>query len=345
MTYSELLHSVAFDNLVPFIVKYHGHDECMAWYKIHYDMLCHMTPHREEGDNATATVSYYIPEEDEKGIEPGHLTAHPMEGDFWEVSLAKELIIAPDVTASLEEIAACCLWHTSFYGFAPNDLKTFHEDIEAQITAQRIKALCGNFLPSKKQLLQCKYFHNIVRDEMKYFREYRFNKTKKGPEDYVIYGDRIVGGRKRRWRMWARYTITLEYNKVISRIGKFIEMLHQGESLIAPPSVEELCKKLFFSKHCHFCSYQTFIDNANERFEYFKELIVKYNAFTYAKLPGCIICISSSSSAPITMKELQLAGLVAEGCEEAQFCVKVDDSLGNELKISVTFYDINHDTQ
>ena len=52
--------------------------------------------------------------EDGSGL---HLDAFPMEGDMWEHSLNKELIIASEVKASNEELAACCLWHTSFYGF------------------------------------------------------------------------------------------------------------------------------------------------------------------------------------------------------------------------------------
>ena len=39
--------------------------------------------------------------EDGSGL---HLDAYPMEGDFWEHSLTKELILAPNVKASDEEL-------------------------------------------------------------------------------------------------------------------------------------------------------------------------------------------------------------------------------------------------
>ena len=36
MTYKELLDSVSFEEIVPYIEKYHGEKGCLALYKIHY---------------------------------------------------------------------------------------------------------------------------------------------------------------------------------------------------------------------------------------------------------------------------------------------------------------------
>ena len=99
MTLYELLHQVSFDEIVPFIERYQGWN-ALALYKIHYDYLRHLTP--ELGERTTAVVSNG--ELDESWPEP-HLDAHPLEEDLWEHSLAKELIIEPDVIASLAEIA------------------------------------------------------------------------------------------------------------------------------------------------------------------------------------------------------------------------------------------------
>ena len=54
MTLYELLHQVSFDEIVPFIKRYHGWN-ALALYKIHYDYLRHLTP--ELGEETTATVS------------------------------------------------------------------------------------------------------------------------------------------------------------------------------------------------------------------------------------------------------------------------------------------------
>ncbi len=130
MTYSELLHSVDFDDIAPYVAKYHGDDDCMVMYRIHYDILRGMTPHREEDDNGIVTISYYEPSYEGEEVVPGRLDAYPLEGDLWEVSLAKELVIAPDVTAPLAEVAACCLWHSSFYGFTPRQREEFFRNLE-----------------------------------------------------------------------------------------------------------------------------------------------------------------------------------------------------------------------
>ena len=71
MTYKELLHQVSFDEIVPFIKRYHSWN-ALALYKIHYDYLCHLIP--ELGEETTATVSNG--ELDESWPEP-HLDAHP----------------------------------------------------------------------------------------------------------------------------------------------------------------------------------------------------------------------------------------------------------------------------
>ena len=55
MTYKELLHQVSFDEIVPFIKRYHGWN-ALALYKIHYDYLRHLTP--ELGEETTATETY-----------------------------------------------------------------------------------------------------------------------------------------------------------------------------------------------------------------------------------------------------------------------------------------------
>jgi len=87
MTYKELLDSVSFEEIVPYIEKYHGSKGCLALYKIHYDMLHHLTPNPEDAYYKTATVSHG--EQDEDWPEP-HLTVHPIEGQIWEGALTEE---------------------------------------------------------------------------------------------------------------------------------------------------------------------------------------------------------------------------------------------------------------
>lgn len=115
MTFKELLDSVNFDNVAPHIVRmYPDMKGSLGWFNLHFDILRHMKP--EHCINANSDVCYISMEDWENGTGL-QLNAFSMEGDLWEHSLTKKLIIAPDVKASNEELAACCLWHTSFYGF------------------------------------------------------------------------------------------------------------------------------------------------------------------------------------------------------------------------------------
>ena len=115
MTFKELLDCVRFEDVAPHIVRmYPDMRQSLGWYKIHFDMLRLMQPVFHEDANDKVCHITMKDWEDGSGL---HLNAYPMEGDLWEHSLTKELIIAPEVAASNEELTACCLWHTSFHGF------------------------------------------------------------------------------------------------------------------------------------------------------------------------------------------------------------------------------------
>ena len=172
MTYKELLDSVSFDEIVPFIERYHGWN-ALALYKVHYDYLRHLTP--KQGEETTATVSNGEP--DESWPEP-HLSAFPLEGDYWEHSLAKELIIEPDVKASLAEIAMCCLWHTSFYGFTEDQVDDRFESLDfyaedtldsdiTRLRAKRIIRAVEGKIPSVKEYMKIPAFRNKIRSKCK----------------------------------------------------------------------------------------------------------------------------------------------------------------------------------
>ena len=178
MTFKELLNSVSFGEVAPEIVRiYPKAEHDLRWYKIHFDMLRQMEPKRHEdsnGDVCHITMSKW----DDKS-EP-RLDAHPMEGDWWEHSLTKEIIVAPDVKATNAEIAACCLWHTSFYGYVreqqEEDLRFDEGDMEIEdrwddyiyykVRAKRYFSTIrrnDGYVPSVKKLLPAKRIELIGR--------------------------------------------------------------------------------------------------------------------------------------------------------------------------------------
>ena len=44
MTLYELLHKVSFDEIAPFLSKSYAEGRSLAWFKMHYDYLCHLVP-------------------------------------------------------------------------------------------------------------------------------------------------------------------------------------------------------------------------------------------------------------------------------------------------------------
>ena len=328
MTYNELLHSVTFDEIAPFVEKKAGRAVCLALYKTHYDMLRLLTPRRKENDNETATVTnakLYHEWEEPK------LDAYPLEGDLWEVSLAKELVIAPDVTASLGEIAACCLWHTSFYGFTPEqERETFEKlqyysenlvdvDIE-RIKASRIKRrmeAAGGRVPTKNEMLQLPSFR---RELKRYFPE-KFSKKKR--------------------RGIARRAICRIYNERIVNVGTFVTSCLPALQSDKEMSANDLCR-LFLSDHFAHYSYQTYAGSAADRGRWMMELIEKYDAFCGSNggiRPNVMMLVTVSPEHPFSDSDRQLTDMIARMCSgRTTLLLKHDDSLGEELQLNVAFY-------
>lgn len=115
MTLKELLHTVSFEEIKPHIAILYpdmATPQMLDLFLIHYNMLCRIIPQADETEQpCIITMTKW--EEDGAPI----LDAYNIEGCEWEVAVFKDMIVEPEVTASLAEIATCCLWHTSFYGF------------------------------------------------------------------------------------------------------------------------------------------------------------------------------------------------------------------------------------
>ena len=335
MTYSELLHSVTFDEILPFIKKYHGHSESTAMYKMHYDMLRHLTPHQEESDIKTAIISNAKLDYD---WEKPHLDAYPLEGDLWEVNLAKELVIEPDVDACLAEIAACCLWHTSFYGFIREQKAEtaeklqfyFHnmldDDIE-KVKASRIVRLIkenGGTLPKKSEMLSIPSFRKQLKEKMQ-----RYNKRR-------IFMKKLCSKPKRMKRVF----ITEEYRKRVLSVGSFIEFCMGDVVENEGMSMNEFCQ-LFRANHItSYPDYQSFADDPSQRASWLIELIDKYKAFNRGTYPNVLVCVAVSSQHPFTEEEhCLLYHIMDQYPGKKGYLVKSDDKLGKEIKLMVAFYE------
>ena len=329
MTYKELLDSVSFDEIVPFLEKKNGGAN-LALYKTHYDMLRLLTPRRGDDDNDTAPITNAKLDYD---WEEPHLKAFPMEGDLWEVSLAKELILAPDVNASLGEIAACCLWHTSFYGFTKEQrhetfekLDYYNQDLlDADIV--RIKALkkrkmieaAGGRIPTKNEMLKIPSFRKKVHERV----------GRKGLENQQC---------KRKRRKFFRKHIRRLYNNRIFIVGTFVAACIPALSETSTIAMKDLCKLFYYDHYTHY-SYQSYSGNATDRAAWMVELIEKYNALYYEPKPNAVILITVSPEHPFGENDRQLTELIERRCPgHIALLIKYDDSMGEELRLDVAFY-------
>ena len=326
MTVKQLLDSLSFDEIAPYITKhYQGWEDAesvLGNYKQHYDYLRHLVPTDQSLiELKEARISYY------KDVDGVYLDAYPLEGDLWEDSLSKELVIDENVRECNAEIAACCMWHMSFYGYLPYQRHECFDDMfdgiekrEAQYKAY--KAKFSEIIPSEKDIMSIPSFHKEVRSELK------------------------AAFRKRKRRYWKRHVIRHTLFNRILYVSSFIEDVHErGQNVSGEPTLQEL-SILYHANHVSIKRLDSTAFDAAKRFDYLKELIEKYDAVLVARKKmtehaNSFICLSASSEHPITENEKTLANILTDGLFGThQICIKTDESCGEELRMDIAFYDL-----
>lgn len=116
MTLKDLILKYEFDAIVPDLIEIESpvKDNLYA-FKEAFDTLRRMPPGDAGGEQIV--VSLVVETEEDGTVTERYLHASNCEGDFWESSLAKEVIIEADITDI--RALAYILWHITFYGFTP----------------------------------------------------------------------------------------------------------------------------------------------------------------------------------------------------------------------------------
>ena len=330
MTYSELLHQGTFEEIAPYIGKY-GSKEGIALYKTHYDMLRLLEPRDGEGDEKTVTVSNAELNYD---FEEPHLDAYSIEGSYWEVALSKEIIVEPDVQATWAEIAARLLWHTSFYGFTPEQRDECFERLEfygqnlvdpdiTRIRAKRVQKRIedgGGRIPSKKEIMTVPAFKHEVNRQVSRALRLPFRNNK---------------------RSLARRKISRLYWERILEIGTVVCDCLPSEEI----SWDDLYK-VFLANIYRTYRYQSYAAKDQERGQLLWELITKYNAFNKGLFSNNVLFVSTSHEHPITIGDMNYINelnswLYDQIQSEASVSFKInyDDSLGEQIRISIISYE------
>ena len=354
MTLYELLHKVSFDEIAPFLSKSYAEGRALAWFKMHYDYLCHLVPSPKSETGYDIYVEM-VPQTGSDTDESRITVSACLDGNPWEDSLGREIIIedfdnsriakteaiigqkvvVPNrADISLAEIAACCIWETSFYAFLPHDWESLGRRLHLSCYDEaKVFRLCrekyGKFIPSRKEMMNIRSFRNKIKREMKSHNNRRYSKSER----------KFWRCEKRKRRMWKRWEINEEYKKRIIKTAEFIDDLHErGTNLSEPPTSEQL-SVLFRSNVCWIDRWHTCAFDAGRRCDYLKELIEKYDLAKGLNQHNSIISISASPKHPLQPRELEtLQRLLSRSVNEPQFCLKADDTLGEDIRIDFAFY-------
>ena len=337
MTLKQLLDSLTFDEIAPYILiryKNCGVRGLLALYKQHFDYLRSLVPTDPDLiERKEARISLY------KEGENIHLDAFPLEGDCWEDSLSKELVIDDEVEASNAEIAACCLWHTSFYGYLPYQREETFDDLFDGIVKKgallsSYKEKFSDIIPSKCEMAAIASFHNEVRSRMKYYRHRR--RTKQNKRDELC-----LSFEKRCWRSMKRRIIKDEYSKRINYCSSFIDHIIGNRCGIDKHVALQELSALYLSSHVAIRRLESIAFNAAKRLDYLMELIEMYGALDdIPHYANSFICLSTSSHYPITEDEKRIISILTNGKIGTQrFYIKTDDQCGLEMRIDVAFYE------
>lgn len=337
MTFKELLDSVRYEDVAPHIVRmYPDMRQSLGWYKIHIDMLRLLQPVFHEDANDKVCHITMEDWEDGSGL---HLNAYPMEGDLWEHSLTKELIVALDVKATKEELAACCLWHTSFYGFVEKHVKERFrtEDLDLDTLNRwddslyyKAKALQnfsiirehGGFIPTIRQLSKSKKAELI-----------------KQAKDSMFLGSTPMNRIKRKKHF--RIEFLEHYYERMSVISDFIvQAIRALKDARNYMRVEQLCE-LFHSEL--FCTEEimSYASNGKSGAKYLYELFTSYDMIP--KMDGIVVrLVTGTEHEVLTEDEILLCNLLAEGRKYGDLILDYDPALGNQVVISYAAYNSNN---
>ena len=329
MTFKELLNSVSFEEVAPCLLQMYPKAEGnLKWYKIHFDMLRLMTPkHHDDANSDECHISMSKWDEDS---EP-HLETHPMEGDWWEHSLTKEIVIDPEVKATNAEIAACCIWHTSFYGFVDEQQEEYlrfddgdldiddrwDDYIYNKVRAEKYFSVIrrnGGYIPSVKELAPSK-------------KQELFSKAK----DYFwCISDSMNNIKKKRL---FRREFMAHYYERMAAIGRFIvQAIPALSDERNNMSLDQLCG-LFQSNLFSPETIMSYADENTNGAKYLCELLEMEDVNT--RLDRMAVVLTTGEwHQELTDDEQRLCKLLIGDCKSSHILVATDPSLGRQVRIN-----------
>jgi len=321
MTLKELLLKYEFDTIVPDLLTVDDpiKDNLYA-FKEAFDTLRRMVPGDAGGEQIVVSLEVET-EEDGTEIER-YLYASNCEGDLWDSSLAKEVVIEADIT----EIRALAqiLWHITFFGFTPE-----HEGYRRHENK--------NEYERKASLLRYHQFCNYARI-----------KPKKNPtdwelrcslslDDWDIYHAREAHRNRAKRMRDARQDRQIEKYKRMGKIQRLID------SIVDTSWDSDYAdyKYLFDTKELRVFEFYSRTTSKEARVQYIVDNFVKYFNEDLTLYKRTDMVISSEEEHGVTFRELEalrdaIFPRVGEvNSEEPGFIVHfaTDPALGDDLYV------------
>lgn len=284
MTLKNLILKYEFDNVVPdlLIVDEPIKDNLYA-FKEAFDTLRRMAPGDAGGEQIVVSLEVET-EEDGTEVER-YLHASNCEGDLWDSSLAKEVVIEADIT----EIRALAqiLWHITFFGFTPD----FEEGFMPPETI--------NNYERKAYLLEYHQFCNYAKI-----------KRKKNPSDWVIrhysMDDwKIYHARKTHRNRTKRMRDARQDRQIAKyeRMGKIQRLI---DSIVATSWDSDYAdyKYLFDTKEIRVFEFYSRTTSKEVRAQYIVDNFVKYFNEDLTQYKRTDMVISSGEEHGVTFEEM-----------------------------------------
>ena len=333
MILQDYIKSVEFIKVASAFKKMYPDDFHMLPYlKCHYDILCHTEPVYDENANSQeCRISLYYDEL----VNKTYLSAYPLEGDKWSASLCKEVIIEPEIIATKEEIVACCLWHTSFYGYTEEQLAETAKDFSVYRDKTELEFSQFELDNSLAELKRIGYenislpSYEVVKRIVKRRANHTYNNWKR----------KHINKRVRN-RLFRKEFLKISYYQYLNSIARFIIDIWtpDAENL----TLEEICK-IFGSKRFASYSYNSYSYGKCDDSDYLKELIFNFNGFNkdYIFSNVTICLIKPVDKLNLSDKEKTLCKVIYSLCPNGinKTVVKADINLIRESKIIVGFYE------
>ena len=333
MKLQEFLHSIDFKGVALAFERMYPEDKHMLpFLKCHFDILYHMTPVYDENANSQeCRISLYYDEL----VNKTYLSAYPLEGDKWSASLCKEVIIDPEVIATKEEIVACCLWHTSFYGYTEEQLAETAKDFSVYRDKTELEFSQFELDNSLAELKRIGYenislpSYEVVKRIVKRRANHTYNNWKR----------KHINKRVRN-RLFRKEFLKISYYQYLNSIARFIIDIWtpDAENL----TLEEICK-ISGSKRFASYSYNSYSYGKCDGSDYLKELLFNFNGIDkdYIFSNVTIYFTKPVNNLNLSDKEKDLCQAIYSLCPHGinKTVVKSDVILGRESNILVGFYE------